>query len=259
LGNRFFAGLVSLVGATQITDSASGQRVLRRSVLERVYPLPDGLNFTPVMTTRAIHEGLRMIEVPIPYQERVGESKLSVVHDGQRFLSTILWTALEYNPSRIFGTAGLALVGLGGILGLGLVALRASGTSTLGPWGVGIVFNYLVSLFHRQPVRQGLFGRPIMPGLDRWFGWLGAGAVCLGIVVAGASLFLGLSGWDITRLWLWLLGSALLVLTGVQLTISWILMRVLEEMAGREALLDTELPGRMPPAPQTDWAAEGAT
>jgi hypothetical protein len=185
---------------------------------------------------------------------------------------------LEYNPSRIFGTAGLALVGLGGILGLGLVALRASGTSTLGPWGVasaygtlllgvvglalvnlGIVFNYLVSLFHRQPVRQGLFGRPIMPGLDRWFGWLGAGAVCLGIVVAGASLFLGLSGWDITRLWLWLLGSALLVLTGVQLTISWILMRVLEEMAGREALLDTELPGRMPPAPQTDWAAEGAT
>jgi hypothetical protein len=277
IGNRFFAKLVSLVGATQISDSASGQRVLRREALERVYPLPDGLNFTPVMTTRAIHEGLHMIEVPITYTERVGESKLSVVRDGQRFLSTILWTALEYNPARILGMAGLALVALGGVFGIGLLALRASGTASLGPWGIasayatllfgvvglalvnlGIVFNYLVSLFHRQPVRQGLFGRPLVPGLDRWFGWLGAAATVLGVLVAGVSLFLGISGWDLTRLWLWLLGSALFVLTGVQLMISWILMRVLEELAGREAALAGDLAvaaGRVP----AEWVVEGAT
>jgi glycosyltransferase involved in cell wall biosynthesis len=93
LGNLIFAGLVSLVGAQHVSDSASGMRVFRRETLERLYPLPNGLNFTPVMSTRAIHEGLRLVEVPIAYSERVGRSKLSVVRDGWRFLSSIVWTA----------------------------------------------------------------------------------------------------------------------------------------------------------------------
>jgi hypothetical protein len=168
----------------------------------------------------------------------------------------------------------MALVSLGGNVGLGLVALRASGTAELGPWGVasayatlllgvvglslvnlGIVFNYLVSLFHRQPVRQGLFGRPVLPGLDRWFGWLGAIALVLGIGVAVASLTLGLRGWELTRVWLWLLGSALFVLTGVQLMISWVLMRVLEELAGREAALESEFADDQGHVP-TEWVTE---
>ena len=28
-----------------------------------------------------------------------------------------------------------------------------------------VTFNYLVGLFHAEPVRQGLFGRPLLPGL----------------------------------------------------------------------------------------------
>lgn len=280
LGNAFFARLVTVLGATHVTDSASGQRVIRRHSLERLYPLPDGLNFTPVMTTRAIHEGLRMVEVPIAYRERVGESKLSAVRDGQRFLATILWTAMEYNPSRILGLTGLTLVAVGGALGLGLIAIRASGTASLGPLGVasafgtllfgvvglalvnlGIVFNYIVSLFHRRPVRQGLFGRPLLPGLDRWFGWLGAGSVILGGLVATVSTWLGMAGWDITRQWLWLLGSALLVLSGVQLIISWVLMRVLEELSLREDHVERDL-GKLPSfgTAERDWnAVEGAT
>ena len=93
IGNTLFAGLVTMIGNIRITDSASGQRILKREVLEKLYPLPDGLNFTPVMSTRALHEELKMIEVPIRYEEREGESKLSVVRDGLRFLFTILGTA----------------------------------------------------------------------------------------------------------------------------------------------------------------------
>ena len=47
VGNFLFANLVSLVSARRITDSASGMRVFKKSVLERIYPLPDGLNLTP--------------------------------------------------------------------------------------------------------------------------------------------------------------------------------------------------------------------
>jgi len=109
LGNTIFATLVSVISNQRVTDSASGQRVLRADKLETLYPLPDGLNFTPVMSTRAMHEDIKVVEVPINYSERVGRSKLSVVHDGIRFFNSILMTALTYNPTRIFGLVGVGL------------------------------------------------------------------------------------------------------------------------------------------------------
>ncbi|MCI0575035.1 MAG: glycosyltransferase family 2 protein [Chloroflexi bacterium] len=254
LGNWFFANLLSLVGRQRVSDSASGMRVFKREVLARIYPLPDGLNLTPVMSTRAIHEGIAMAEVPIPYSERVGRSKLSVVRDGSIFLHSIIWTALTYNPVRILGLLGLSGVALALLVAAGLVAARLSGVTTLGPWGVaavfaalvagvtgisvfslGVTFNYLVSLFYKQPVRQGLFGRPIFKTpLDRHFGWMGVLAGTAGLGLAAASLALGLTGWEIARLWLYLLASAMLILVGAQLVIYWILLRVLDELSQRE-------------------------
>lgn len=264
VGNRLFANLVSLIGNRPITDCASGMRLLRREVLARLYPLPDGLNFTPVMSTRAIHEELRMVEVPIPYAERVGRSKLTLVGDGTRFLQSILWTAMDYNPVRLLGAAGLACGGLAMALGLGLVVARLRGITALGTWGalsvfaaqvlavagvslfaLGATFNYLVSLFHRKPVRQGLFGRPIFdPPLDRKFGWMGLLTLGAGVLLGGISLGLGLSGWPVSRLWLYLLGSAMLILVGLQLMISWVVMRILEGLHQREQLIAADLNGR---------------
>ena len=114
VGNLFFATLVSLLGNRRISDSASGMRIIHREALPRLYPLPDGLNFTPVMSTRAIHEQLHMVEVPIPYAERVGRSKLTIVGDGTRFLQSIVWTALGYNPVRMHGCNRSGLPGPGG-------------------------------------------------------------------------------------------------------------------------------------------------
>ena len=61
-----------------MSDTASGMRVIRRDALGRLYPLPDGLHFTPAMSARAVMSHLRIVEVPMPYAERVGESKLRV-------------------------------------------------------------------------------------------------------------------------------------------------------------------------------------
>lgn len=55
LGNVLFARLVSLISTHTVSDSASGMRIFRRTILPRLYPLPDGLNLTPVMSTRALH------------------------------------------------------------------------------------------------------------------------------------------------------------------------------------------------------------
>jgi hypothetical protein len=84
-------------------------RVIRRDALDDLYPLPDGLHFTPAMSARALMEDkLRLVEVPMPYAERVGRSKLSVMKDGVRFLTVILRAAVAYRPSRpLLLTAGL--------------------------------------------------------------------------------------------------------------------------------------------------------
>jgi hypothetical protein len=261
IGNIFFATLLTLVGRQKVSDSASGMRVFKREALDRMYPLPDGLNLTPVMSTRAIHEGISMAEVPIPYSERVGRSKLSVVHDGRIFLQSIIWTVMMYNPVRILGMLGLGGVLVAALVGLGLVIARLSGVTTLGPWGVaalywglvsavvgisfyalGATFNYLVSLFYHEPIRQGLFGKPVFKTpLDRQFGWIGLVAVTLGVIVGIVSLVLGISGWEISRLWLYLLGSAMFILVGIELVIFWLLMRVLEELSQREVLVEKDL------------------
>lgn len=256
VGNFFFANLLSILGRQKVTDSASGMRVFKREILEQVYPLPDGLNLTPVMSTRALHEGIKIVEVPIPYSERVGRSKLSVIRDGQVFLQSMVWTAMSYNPVRILGLAGLAGIGLAGLVFLGLLIARLNGVTTLGPWGVlalftalvssiaglnifalGVTFNYLVSLFYKKPIRQGLFGKPIFKTpLDQQFGWMGGASMLLGAIVAVAALALGMNGWAIDRLWFYLLGSAMLFLAGIQLFIYWLLLRILEELSQREIL-----------------------
>jgi glycosyltransferase involved in cell wall biosynthesis len=261
IGNIFFAGLLTLVGRMRVSDSASGMRVFKRTALERMYPLPDGLNLTPVMSTRAIHEGLSMTEVPIPYSERLGRSKLSVVRDGSVFLQSMIWTVMAYNPVRILGLIGFVGVGLAALIGLGLLIARLSGITSLGPWGVtavfwmlvsavggisvfalGTTFNYLVGLFYDQPIRQGLFGKPIFtPSLDTHFGWMGLVGMVIGLILAVISVILGVQGWDIARLWLYLLGSAMFILAGVQLAVYWILMRVLEELSQRKMLTKKDL------------------
>lgn len=264
IGNVLFAGLVSVLGNHRVRDSASGMRVIRREVLSQLYPLPDGLNFTPVMSTRAIHEGIRMREVAIPYRERVGRSKLNALRDGVRFLKTIVWTALNYNPVRVLGLAGLGLGGVAALIGAVILGMRLSGITRLGPWGVvaafvaalsavagvtlfslGATFNYLVSLFHKRPVRQGLFGNPLFNRpLERHFGWMGFVAMTAGLGLGAGSLGFALGGWPVERLWLYLLGAAMLVLTGLQLSVFRVIMRVLEELSRREMLVNRDLEGR---------------
>jgi hypothetical protein len=268
VGNFFFATLLSILAHQRVTDSASGMRVFKREVLEQVYPLPDGLNLTPVMSTRALHEGIRVTEVPIPYSERVGRSKLSVVHDGSLFLRSMIWTALTYNPVRILGLMGLAGVIFSLAVVAWLVVARLQGQTTLAPLGVaalfvgvvtgvtgtsvfslGVTFNYLVSLFYKRPIRQGVWGRPLFrTPLEHHFGWFGAVATLFGLGLGAGSLALSLDGWEISRLWLYLLGSAMLILVGVQLVINWVLLRVLEELSQREQLIATALPDRSHPA-----------
>jgi glycosyltransferase involved in cell wall biosynthesis len=256
IGNTFFAALLSLVSGVRISDSASGMRVLRREVLAALYPLPDGLNFTPAMSTRALHENLVVVEEPIPYSERSGRSKLSVVHDGMRFLRSIVWTALTYNPARIFGSAAALLIVLA--TAIALTALPAEGlwnfprlfgALLLGVCGMmlfstGTLFNYLVSLFHHRQIRQGLFGRPLFrQPLERHFGWIGLLATLGSLVLYIAAVAMRLTGPDSPAPWFPPVLSALLTVIGIQLISSWFLGLLLRELSQRASEVREDLEG----------------
>ncbi|MEQ9453937.1 MAG: glycosyltransferase family 2 protein [Phycisphaeraceae bacterium] len=109
IGNFGFSTIMTLFSLSRIKDTASGMRVVRRSCLRKLMPLPTGLHFTPAMSSRAIlARDLKIIERDMPYHEREGESKLKVVRDGMRFLNVIITNALLHRPSRPLGIIATA-------------------------------------------------------------------------------------------------------------------------------------------------------
>jgi glycosyltransferase involved in cell wall biosynthesis len=120
VGNVLFAVLLSAVSSERVRDVSSGMRVVRRSSLPRLLPLPDGMHFTPAMSARTIlGRDLALVEVQIPYHERTGRSKLHVVRDGFRFLRVIVEAALVYRPFRPLALFGIAC----GAVAFGLIAM----------------------------------------------------------------------------------------------------------------------------------------
>ncbi len=118
IGNTLFALMLSLFSMERVRDVASGMRVVRRSSLGKLYPLPSGLHFTPAMSARALlSRDVRIREIDMSYEERAGESKLHPVRDGMRFLRVILETAFLYRPSRPLGLiAAMLLVVTGAMM-----------------------------------------------------------------------------------------------------------------------------------------------
>jgi glycosyltransferase involved in cell wall biosynthesis len=108
LGNVMYATLLGLFSSSKVRDTASGMRVVRRQSLHKLEPLPDGMHFTPAMSARAmLDRSLKIREIDMPYAEREGHSKLSLLSDGLRFFRVILEAAFLYRPQRPFGFLGL--------------------------------------------------------------------------------------------------------------------------------------------------------
>ena len=260
VGNKLFASLLSWIGNRKISDAASGMRVFKKEILPRLYPLPDGLNFTPAMSTRAIHEDLKMVEVPIPYAERAGRSKLNAVKDGFRFLRSIVGTALLYNPLKFFGIVGLLSLLMGIIIGaqpvihylsqkqvpghyiyrlLVVLILFAAGMNII---SFGVLSNYILSIWHRKNPKYGLLSRLVYNKYSYGkFDLLGA---CL--ILAGVGLNIpAMYQYATTRMilvhWSYFVTGGFLILTGVQLLTSSILIKIMEKLSERETEIQNNL------------------
>jgi hypothetical protein len=186
VGNTIFAWMLGVLSRTRVRDTASGMRVIRRSALADLEPLPDGLHYTPAMTARVLLEGrLRLVEVPMPYAERIGESKLSVARDGVRFLLSIVRAAAIYRPARplllaaALLAAGAFLVGVGPsvhwlrqrsleewmIYRILLALLLGTGVALLA--SAAVVADQIASIAHGRPAATGGLTGLLRRGLGR--------------------------------------------------------------------------------------------
>ncbi len=257
LGNRLFAFFINRLSPQPVEDVASGMRVLRKSAVRKLAPLPDGMHFTPAMSAKALFDSsLKMIEEPIPYSERVGRSKLSVLKDGQRFLKVLTETALSYRPFRFFGSIGLFLLLVAFAYGiqpahhllageglsdrmiyrvLTIVCLTAAGLSLV---ITGLVAEEATAIIHGRRARLHplhracaalLMSRPVALGL-----LLVLGALALDRHAIAQYL----RHFEIEEHWIVVVGGGLMVLIAIQLFSFAALRRILTMLAERHRARD---------------------
>jgi len=247
VGNLFFAMLINLLGNTKITDSASGMRVIRKDSLPKIYPLPDGLHFTPAMSCKAVLDGdIKILEVPMSYEERIGESKLGVVHDGVRFLKTIVDIALTYEPFKFFSSIGILFFLVGLLYGIyplvyymrfslvpdymiyRLITVTVLIVSSLTLFTVGIISDETAGLLNKRRHGRSIF-RTVMYSMlsQKKLIIVGIAAPCIGVVINYKTIGEYITTGLIYVPWVYVVTGAFFVLVGLQSLALGILRRIL--------------------------------
>ena len=90
VGNPILSGILNLFFGADISDSHCGMRSFTRNAFERMRLQTLGMEFASEMVMRAIKGGLKVLEVPIDYYPRKGESKLNSFRDAWRHLRFML-------------------------------------------------------------------------------------------------------------------------------------------------------------------------
>jgi glycosyltransferase involved in cell wall biosynthesis len=90
-GVRLFNVLIKLLTGTEVSDSQSGYRAVKASVLKTLHLKSHEYEIESEMLVKAAQKGFRIKEVPISFKQRTyGKSRLDPVTDGFKILMSIL-------------------------------------------------------------------------------------------------------------------------------------------------------------------------
>jgi glycosyltransferase involved in cell wall biosynthesis len=103
IANEIYNRFASYVTEYPILDLTSGFRAMRRTTaLGFLSLLPNTFSYPTTLTMAFLHSGLPVKYVPIPFQPRIGRSKIRLLDDGLRFFLIITRIATLYSPLRVF-------------------------------------------------------------------------------------------------------------------------------------------------------------
>jgi glycosyltransferase involved in cell wall biosynthesis len=109
IGNPILSGILNLFFGARISDCHSGFRAFTRDAVRRLHLSTLGMEFASEMIVSALRNKLRIVEVPITYHPRKGESKLESLSDAWRHMRFMLL----FSPNWLFLLPGLVLFGGG--------------------------------------------------------------------------------------------------------------------------------------------------
>ncbi len=109
IGTPVISMLLQIFAGVQHGDSQCGLRAFTRRAVEALDLRSGGMEFASEMLLKASRRHLRVAEVPITYEVRIGETKLRTMPDGWRHLRFLLLAT----PTWLYLIPGLLLAALG--------------------------------------------------------------------------------------------------------------------------------------------------
>jgi glycosyltransferase involved in cell wall biosynthesis len=165
LPSQMFNWAVSTFSGVKMHDFNCGFKIYRRAVTEQIKLYSDFHRFVPVLAAR---KGFRVTELPVRHHPRyAGVSKYGNAGRMFRFffdfITIMFLTTSLKNPLRLFGTTGIIVFGLGGLIELYLAILwflRALGLANVEPIGTRPLFTVgiLAMILGIQLFTTGLLG-----------------------------------------------------------------------------------------------------
>ena len=117
VGNPILSAVLRGMFKTSIGDAHCGMRSFTREAYDRMELQTTGMEFASEMVIHAARAKLKMLELPISYGRRAGESKLRTFRDGWRHLRFMFL----YSPDHLFIIPGAVLFVIGAAIMAALV------------------------------------------------------------------------------------------------------------------------------------------
>jgi len=93
-GNRAFAALASLLLGERLRDTTTGMRAYRREVLRKI-EWTENTGLSAELLMRPVAREYDVVEVPIDYRERAGETKLDPFRGGAAIGTSVLKVGIQ--------------------------------------------------------------------------------------------------------------------------------------------------------------------
>lgn len=90
IGNPILSGMLRWFFGTSISDSHCGMRSFTAEAYTRMALQTTGMEFASEMVVKAVQANLKILEIPINYYPRAGESKLNAIRDAARHIRFML-------------------------------------------------------------------------------------------------------------------------------------------------------------------------
>ena len=161
LGNRLSTWTVRRVSSLPVSDAQTGFRAFTREAALRMN-IQSTYTYTQETIIQAASNRLVVVEVPVNFRKRAGESRLisSISNYAMNTAKTLITGYLNYKPLKVFAGIGLIFFLVGFILGLRILFHYLS-TGLVSPYIPTAILTAILLIFGFQIIMIGLVAEMI--------------------------------------------------------------------------------------------------